>query len=671
MSYKSRVTKKYPSASFFGGPSIPRKNELTDLVTALSDVTPKLANIGSEYMKSIKDTATVKMEELYASGKKTEDIQKEILDGVHPELSEKYAQSAVEVQHGKFTAQDTINKIIANQDTYNRYTVTDDDGNVTADAQSFNDFIKPFIPDLSGQSQYYNKAFAATFGKWKAENELKDAEIRSAYWSNHKISQAANYIRNQVITSEEGTNGVISNLESFSIELPKIDGKKNYYLTNDEKNLVLFRTAKNFIDQARTIGDVDIGLAILSLDRGEGVGGNNLGSLASKATDDVNSLINAAWSKRATIIRQDELNRKVENEKLAREATTDYLKALDEGDVAGLDAAVEKIRYIDGGAYLSTLQTIKNNYNLTNFNEIEFERLRIAILNGDIRDFDVLMQEAADAKMNGIAIAQLQSDWNATEAIRAKGEIAMIDKPAWKSLYDIALENVKNTYKVTGPLGQLIDTPESDAIELKYRQEFQLILHDEIEEFKNKNNGKHPSYMERDQMVQDIANSIYGKYANPEKPEAIAKTGTTASITESKQIITPEETRQYEDKLSTVDVEGIKSLLSQDLFDDAGVLRRPVEVGDDPTLEDPTRFVTFNQTVLQPLQNMLASLTDDTITVQTLKTQWETNQVVLRPIFDDLANRLGMPKNDDGSSAGDALARRIIDMINVNPEYFK
>jgi hypothetical protein len=170
--------------------------------------------------------------------------------------------------------------------------------------------------------------------------------------------------------------------------------------------------------------------------------------------------------------------------------------------------------------------------------------------------------------------------------------------------------------------------------------------------------------MERNQMVQDIANSIYGKYANPEKPEAIEKTGTTTSITESKQIITPEETRQYKDKLSAVDVEGVQSLLSQDLFDDAGVLRQPV--GD-----DPTRFVTFNQTVLQPLQNMLASLTDGTITPQTLETQWETNQVVLRPIFDDLANRLGMPKNNDGSSAGDALARRIIDMIKVNAEYFE
>jgi hypothetical protein len=438
MAYKSRVTKKYPSASFFGGPSIPRKNELTDLVTALKDVTPRLANLGTEYMKNIKDTATVKMEELYASGKNVEKIQQEILDGVHPELSEKYAQSAVDVQYGKFTAQDTINTIIANQDQYNRYTVTDDDGNVTAEAQSFNDFIKPFIPDLNGQSKYHNKAFAATFGKWKADNELKDAEIRSAYWNNHKIAQAANFIRNQIITSEEGTNGVIFNLESFSIELPKISGERTYFLTNDEKNLVLFRTAKNFIDQARTIEDVDTGLAILSLDRGEGVGGNNLGSLASQATDDVNSLINAAWTKRTTIIRQDELNRKVENERLAREATTEYLKALEDGDIGALDAAVEKIRYIDGGAYLSTLQTIKNNYNLTNFNEIEFERLRIAILNGDIRDFDVLMQEAADAKMNGIAIAQLQSDWNATETIRAKGERAMIDRPAWKSLYDIA-----------------------------------------------------------------------------------------------------------------------------------------------------------------------------------------------------------------------------------------
>ena len=129
MAYKSRVTNKY-LGNTAGAPQVGKTSELQQVVNVLAtSFTPAMQKYGELYMQDKKDQATLKMEELYASGKSEEEIKSDIMNNVHPELSSRYAQSAINVQLGQFAAANTIQTIIKNQDQYSPYGEYHSEGN--------------------------------------------------------------------------------------------------------------------------------------------------------------------------------------------------------------------------------------------------------------------------------------------------------------------------------------------------------------------------------------------------------------------------------------------------------------------------------------------------------------------------------------------------------------
>lgn len=671
MAYKSRITNKYPGSKFYGSPSTPRTNELSDLVVALKDTAPIFKNIGDTYMEDVKNTATIKMNELYASGKDEKEIQQEILDNKHPELSSIYAQSAIEVQHGKFAAQETINKIIQNFDSYNRFTVTDEDGNITKEAQSFNDFIKPYIPDLSEQSKYYNNSFAATFGQWKAESEVKDAEIRAEYWTNHKISQASDFIRNRLLTTEDGIDGVIPDLKSFSIELPKIDGKVTQFLTTTESNAVLMRVADGLIKQARTENEIDLALSVLSVDRGTGVGGNQLGSLASTQAEEVNNLINTAFAKRRVILQFDEAQRKREDDKNFRQASLSGIEALVNGDIEGEQAATAIISKIDGGRYLQSWNTIKSNWNAAQNSTVAMEEIEYDIYSGTIKTYGELIERMAVAEINGTGVAALSKAWANAEGIREKGDVTLVRTYKYKNLYENGLAMVEDTYATSKDIFNKKVDPSGNFVRIKmrYERDYTLMLNREIEYFQQIN-GRDPSPMDAIAITDRINRVLLDKYKNrAEKDEIMSGVDLEEQIENTPNLLEARDAAEFETTIDKVDTQALKEQLNNILpllsVDDANVLN--FELPPVPEEGEPTRYID-RQRLLNEFNVVLSTLFNNTVTIDNIANVYNSNPNSVIPIFNNLARELEIRDGNNDLLTGDQIAQILIGLITQNEE---
>ena len=675
MAYKSRITNKYPGSKFYGSPSTPRTNELSDLVVALKDTAPIFKNIGDTYMEDVKNTATVKMNELFASGKNEKEIQQEILDNKHPELSSIYAQSAIEVQQGKFAAQETVNKIIQNFDSYNRFTVTDEDGNITKEAQSFNDFIKPYIPDLSLQSKYYNNSFAATFGQWKAESEVKDAEIRAEYWTNHKISQASDFIRNRLLTTEDGIDGVIPDLKSFSIELPKIDGKVTQFLTTTESNAVLMRVADGLIKQARTENEIDLALSVLSVDRGTGVGGNQIGSLASTQAEEVNTLINQAFAKRRVILQFDEAQRKREDDKNFRQASLSGIEALVNSDIEGEQAATAIIAKIDGGRYLQSWNTIKSNWNAAQNSTVAMEEIEYDIYSGTIKTYGELIERMAGAEINGTGVAALSKAWANAEGIRENGDVTLVRTYKYKNLYANGLAMVEDTYATTKDmLGRKIDPSGNfERIKMRYEREYTLMLNREIEYFKE-TNGRDPSPMDAIAITDRINRVLLDRYKNRAEPDEIMSgVDLEEAINTTPNLLDARNAAEFETTIDKVDTQALKEQLNNVLpllsVDDAGVLNfeLPPAVTDE---NSPTKYLQIRnrETLLNEFNTVLSTLFNNTVTIDNIANVYNSNPNSVIPIFNNLARELELRDGNNDLLTGDQIAQILIGLITQNEE---
>ena len=111
--YKSRVRNKFMGSGFEGYVSSARTTEGLELAKKLQESAltgQKLLNVKIDQDK---DEAIEKVQSLYASGKKLEDIQAEILAGKHPDLTGKFIEKTTQFHLGKVKAAETIKLIEA------------------------------------------------------------------------------------------------------------------------------------------------------------------------------------------------------------------------------------------------------------------------------------------------------------------------------------------------------------------------------------------------------------------------------------------------------------------------------------------------------------------------------------------------------------------------------
>ena len=269
MAYKSQVTNKYLGAGFKGAPKSnrnPASTELGQIVSALqNDLTPAVANWATANVEGLKDAATKKMQKLYASGKSSEDINKEILNGDHPDLEHKYTEAVVEGQIGRIEAYETINKITA------------EIGNYKPREQTLESFWQGYTPNFDERGKFYTEGFAVVFNEYKAKALTKDAEERAIYQEGQKINGIVSSLKGEYELNgfEEGKAWQL--VESFGSPLPFSGKEKNYFVNNAAKNKAMFLFIKDLVRTATTVEQLEHAELLLEEARG---GKHKLGSLA-------------------------------------------------------------------------------------------------------------------------------------------------------------------------------------------------------------------------------------------------------------------------------------------------------------------------------------------------------------------------------------------------------
>lgn len=266
MAYKSRVSNKYMGATFAGQVRAATTSETEDLIRTLQkDVNPTLERIYNRDIEKKKDTAKAKINELYNSGKSFDDINNEILEGKHPDLSGRYVDKVVSQESGKIAAVESIANIEQNKGKYDFKTT-----NLPA-------FYKEYLPSFPDKDGAFALGFASVFNEYKAKDAIKDAQLRNKYAEEKKIEDGAK------ILSTATPNNFWELTKGMVIKVPPAEGETGvrYIRTFEEANKSALLYLNNSIDTASTTADLEKIEDIIKADRGVGVGGNQLGSLYS------------------------------------------------------------------------------------------------------------------------------------------------------------------------------------------------------------------------------------------------------------------------------------------------------------------------------------------------------------------------------------------------------
>ena len=173
--YQSKVTGKN-FGNRKGTVQAQYNGDFAELANALSKYTPRLEQLGNEYITNKKSDAEIELQSLYASGKSDKEVKDIVMSGSNPKLSSMYTTSVVDAYEGKYQATQAIAVINENIGNYDLAT-----GN-------FEDFASQYLPeDIDTKSKHFKMGFAGVYGQWKDEQVIKDAENKAAYAEEQKI----------------------------------------------------------------------------------------------------------------------------------------------------------------------------------------------------------------------------------------------------------------------------------------------------------------------------------------------------------------------------------------------------------------------------------------------------------------------------------------------------
>ena len=297
--YKSQVTNKWIGSSYKGTVrhTDARNTEMGQIVSALrNDLTPAMNNWGEKHIEKKQTEAGAKMDELYAKGWKTKDIQKAILNDEIPVLSNHYATSVVDTHSGRFEAANTIRQIEANLDYYDYK-----DGTKTIE-----EFWKQYLPNFDESSKEFTVGFSAVFNEFAADAKIKDAQNRAQHAHTVKVDKAIGFMDTTTTVEDIKNGNYFKKLMTLNTEMP-IDGtgKAYFFDTNELNEEIALGHAKWLIDTATSEDQLDKAIMLLTQDRGKGKGKNELGSLANTYSKESRELILKLNNKRLRIQNDD------------------------------------------------------------------------------------------------------------------------------------------------------------------------------------------------------------------------------------------------------------------------------------------------------------------------------------------------------------------------------
>ena len=291
--YNRQATNKYYGQGSAG--KIYTNTQSDGLVKSLENSSIKFGQAENLRIDRKKDTAINKINELYASGKKFEDINAEILAGKHPELVGGYIDATTNYHKGRVLATETMREIEANK---NKYDINDT-------SQSLENFYKPYMPEFENMDKSTILGFSTMFNNYKSKDALIDADNRSKNATRIKIDEGVSIL--DTIPTVNIKELLAGEFNALKTPVPASDGsgKINQLYTNKEAISVLVRSVDKVIALAETEADLDRADAILSANLGVGADGQAIASLGSRNSKEVLKLKEDLLKKRRALIIND------------------------------------------------------------------------------------------------------------------------------------------------------------------------------------------------------------------------------------------------------------------------------------------------------------------------------------------------------------------------------
>lgn len=505
--YKSRVKNKYMGSGFEGYVASARTTEGLELAKKLQESAVTGQKLLNVKIDQDKDEAIDKIQSLYASGKKLEDIQSEILAGKHPDLSGKFIEKTTQFHLGKVKAAETIKTIEANKNNYD----------FKKEGNTLEKFYEQYLPNFNEADNSFTTGFASAFNVYKADEAIKDASKRSIYASEKKIEEGRTII-SSIPTSELNTK-LVETWDNLSMQVPNSNGsdKPNTLYTNDEKQKVLLKEIEQTIIEAKTPEDLARADILLNMDLGIGADGQKRGRLTDRKKDEILLLKEKLEKRRRALEIQDradkEFKEKEEVKDLFATLNSDVEETTADGTFTRKRTYEEQLEIRDKLAtygeqsYLTAWETAIKKDRFTNTDPAAFDGIVSNIYNEQYESqkdvLDALVAQNIPTDQWGAALTYYKS----YEAEKEKGK-----KPihVTDSIYSAGITSNVNAVAgiFTNNLGQL---KENGAF-AKAKAKSYLIkeIHDFEIRFKKENDGREPTMLERQDFI-DLTRKVLMK----------------------------------------------------------------------------------------------------------------------------------------------------------------
>jgi len=504
--YKSQATTKYYGLG--GGGTVYTNTNSDGLAKSLINAGYKINEGDNIRIDRKKDKAIAKIDELYASGKSFEEIQSEILANKHPDLTGKYIEQTTNYHAGKVKAAEVIKEIEANKNEYD-YTDT---------SQSLETFYEKFLPKFESMDKATILGFSKTLNVYKSTEAVKDAENRSAWASEVKISEGVTLIETlptDMIASELGNT-----IKDMQTDVPNTDGssKPNQLYTNKETLNVLMRSVNKIIAEAKTEEDLDRAYAILNADLGFGKDGTKLGSLGSRNHKEILKLKEDLEKKRRALIINDRVEKNEQEKKEVKELNASIFEEVEvEGTADGevitrpknhteLMEIRDKLEEYGVPAYVTNFDRLMNDNAYVDQNPEVYNNLVSSIYDGEFTSQEEIADAINNLNIDPRLLAPTLALFESWEKSSTKNGSIHTQNVTYKE----GLKYIENAVRGNYTSGGILKENGNKAIRNAHNYMKKELYAFEENYFKE--HGRQPSTIEREEFMKKMGDIVITKF---------------------------------------------------------------------------------------------------------------------------------------------------------------
>jgi len=611
--YKRQGTNKYYGAANAGYVST---GSATDgLAKSLAEAGYKVGRAENLKIDREQKEAIGIIDGLYASGKSESDISREILAGKHPQLTGKYNKATTDWHLGKVKASEVFNTIKENIDQYD----------MEDPSQSLESFMKQYLPDMSEVDSSYLMGFASNFNALKKGLALEDANLRAKLASANKIKEG------RTVLSTATLENYVETWKELDKEVINTDGssKPNRLYTNQELMQVIKDDVAGLLSTAETLADIERIEAIMALNLGEGRDGNQLGSLNSRKTKDVDNLKEILISKRNAIETDELVNENRRKDKTVKEIYKEAFAPNEDGSkksITQLNNIKEKLKEFGDPKLIDTFTTFFNgNREVINDAEVT-DNFLLSVAEG----FYETRQDVIEAmNAEGIPPAYLEKAMQRFDDY--KNDVEQNLQPIYftDQTYTSSSKSILTVVESKMALNPQ-EQPEALIAASNY---IKTEILDFEADFKEANNGKKPKPEDRRKFMTELSNWVISNY-------------TTDQSIMPKDLVSMDDKRQNEEDLdnlrTTLDVPTVLANVNEALtnLDTIEGFGQQPEFKDFIPFNQPDRLEFYENTYNPQIDNAISSVFPEGVLTKELIEAFSTDE--LNSLVLNLANQLNV-----------------------------